>query len=167
MNERLELKSTLSVTDAGEITGTAWPFNAGPDAVGDLIQKGAFNFVSTELPILYQHNVADLIGTWTEAAETNDGLVVKGKMHLDQPRARTVLGMIKSGLVSGLSIGFKTKTSTQRGRNREISALDLYEVSIVKNPSHPRARITSAKSYDAANAVAAVIRRFAAASFLK
>jgi phage head maturation protease len=45
-----------------------------------------------------------------------------------------------------------------------ISALDLYEISVVRNPAHPRARITSAKSYDAANAVAAIIRRFAAAS---
>ena len=79
-------------------------------------------------------------------------------------RARTVLGMIKSGLVSGLSIGFKTKASTQQGRNRVISALDLYEISVVRNPAHPRARITSAKTYDVALAMAAIIRRFAAAS---
>lgn len=162
--DRLEIKATLAVTDAGEIVGNAWPFNAGPDSVGDLITKGAFNFVSSELPMLYGHSVSDLIGTWNETAETNDGLVVKGKLHMDQPRARTVLGMIKSGLVSGLSIGFKTKASTQRGRNRVISALDLYEISVVRNPAHPKARITSAKEYDAAHAVAAIIRRFAAAS---
>lgn len=160
--DRLEVKATLSVTDAGEIVGTAWPFNAGPDSVGDIVTKGAFNFVSEELPILFQHNPADLIGTWTEAAETADGLVVKGKLHIDQPRARTVLGMVKSGLVSGLSIGFKTKSSTQQGRNRVIAALDLYEISVVRNPAHPRARITSAKTYDAASAVADLIKRFTA-----
>ena len=160
--DRLEIKATLAVTDAGEISGVAWPWS--PDSVGDIVTKGAFSFVSAELPILFQHNPSDLLGSWSEFAETNDGLVVKGKLHTDQPRARTVLGMIKSGLVTGLSIGFKTKASTQRGRNRVISALDLYEISVVRNPAHPRARITNAKSYDAANAVAAILRRFAAAS---
>lgn len=161
--DRLEVKATLSASDDGEIVGTAWPFGE-PDTTGDLIVKGAFHFASNELPILFQHNPADLIGTWTEAAETADGLIVKGKVHMDQPRARTVLGMVKSGLVSGLSIGFKTKSSTQQGRNRVIAALDLFEISVVRNPAHPRARITSAKNYDTAEAVAAIIRRFTAAS---
>ncbi|TAI63449.1 HK97 family phage prohead protease [Bradyrhizobium sp. Leo170] len=160
--DKLEIKATLAVDEAGEIVGTAWPFNAGPDTVGDIITRGAFSFMSQELPILYQHNPADLIGTWAEAAETSDGLVVKGKLHTDQPRARTVLGMIKSGLVSGLSIGFKAKSWTNQGRNRVIAALDLYEISVVKNPAHPRARISSAKEYDRASAVASVIRDFTA-----
>ncbi|OKO88059.1 peptidase U35 [Bradyrhizobium sp. NAS80.1] len=159
--DRLEIKASLSVTDAGEIVGTAWPFGE-PDTTGDLIVKGAFNFVSNELPILFQHNPADLIGTWTDAAETADGLVVKGKLHTGHDRARTVLGMVKSGLVSGLSIGFKTKSSTQQGRNRVIAALDLYEISVVRNPAHPRARITGAKNYDAALAAADLIKRFTA-----
>lgn len=161
--DRLEIKATLSADDDGTIVGTAWPFGS-PDTTGDIITKGAFNFVSNELPVLFQHNPADLIGTWTDAAETTDGLVVKGKLHMDQPRARTVLGMVKSGLVSGLSIGFKTKSSTQQGRNRVIAALDLFEISVVRNPAHPRARITQAKSYDTAHAVAAIIRRFSAAA---
>jgi HK97 family phage prohead protease len=161
--DKLEIKATLSVTDAGEIVGNAWPFGE-PDSANDIITKGAFNFVSAELPILFGHSPDDLIGTWNEMAETPDGLITKGKLHMERTRARTVHGMIKSGLVSGLSIGFKTKASTKQGRNRVISALDLYEISVVRNPSHPRARIISAKSYDAANAVAAIIRRFAAAS---
>lgn len=160
--DKLEIKATLNVNDAGELTGIAWPFGSA-DSVGDIITKGAFNFVSAELPILFQHNPSDLIGTWAETAETADGLVVKGKMHLDQPRARTVLGMIKSGLVSGLSIGFKTKASTQQGRNRVISALDIYEISVVRNPAHPKARITSAKSASSALAIAEAINRATAA----
>ncbi len=158
----LEIKATLSVTDAGEIVGNAWPFGSA-DSVGDIVQKGAFNFVGTDLPMLFGHNPDDLIGTWTETAETADGLVVKGKMHLDQPRARTVLGMIKSGLVSGLSIGFKTRAATKRGNNRLISKLDLYEVSVVKNPAHPKARIISAKSESSALAIAEAINRATAA----
>jgi uncharacterized protein len=82
---------------------------------------------------------------------------------MERPRTRAVHGLIKGGLVSGLSIGFKTKASVKQGRNRVISALDLYEVSVVRNPSHPRARIISAKSQDTALAVADIIKRFTAA----
>lgn len=156
--DKLEIKATLSIDEAGTITGTAWPFGS-PDSVGDLIQKGAFNVAVTDLPMLFGHNPDDLIGTWDEAKETAEGFFVKGKMHLDQPRARAVRGLIQGGLVSGLSIGFKTKASTKQGRNRVISALDLFEVSLVRNPSHPKARVTSAKSQDSAAAIAEAITR--------
>ena len=160
--DKLEIKATLSVTDTGELIGNAWPFGS-PDSANDIITKGAFNFVSSELPMLFGHNPDDLIGTWTEAAETQDGLVTKGKLHMDQPRARAVHSMIKGGLVTGLSIGFKTKAATKQGRNRVISALDLYEISVVRNPAHPRARIISAKSESSALAIAEAINRATAA----
>ncbi|QDM32716.1 HK97 family phage prohead protease [Tardiphaga sp. vice352] len=160
--DKLELKASLSVTDDGQITGNAWPFGSA-DSVGDIITKGAFGIILADLPILYQHNPADLVGTWTEATETEEGLAVKGQLHLDHPRARSVRAMLKSGLVSGLSIGFRTKAATKQGRNRIISALDLAEISLVQNPSHPRARINSIKSQSAALAVAELINRAAAA----
>lgn len=160
--DKLEIKATLSVTDAGEIIGTAWPFNAGPDTLGDLITKGAFGTIPADLPMLFGHDPADLIGSWTETTETNEGLVTKGKLHMDQPRARAVLSMIKNKLITGLSIGYRTKNASRQGRNRVISALDLAEISVVRNPAHPKARITAAKSNDTAIAVAAAIERFTA-----
>ena len=160
--DRLEIKSTLSVDATGTLTGIAWPFGS-PDNVGDLIQKGAFNLAVENLPMLFNHDPSDLIGTWEDAKETPDGFVVKGKLHMENPRARAVHGLIKGGLVSGLSIGFKTKASTKQGRNRVISALDLFEVSLVRNPSHPRARVTSTKSENTALAIAEAINRATAA----
>lgn len=160
--DKLELKATLSVTDAGEIVGNAWPFGE-PDSVGDIITKGAINIPVSDLPVLFSHNPDDLIGTWIEAKSTDEGLIVKGQLHMDRPRARSVLAMVKGQLVSGLSLGFRTKASTKQGRNRVISALDVYEISLVKNPSHRGARITSAKSLDEASALAAAINRAAAA----
>lgn len=162
MMDHVEIKAALAVSDQGEITGNAWPFGSA-DSIGDIITKGAFGTILPDLPILYQHNPADLVGTWLEAKETEAGLEVKGQLHLDHPRARSVRAMLKSGLVSGLSIGFRTKASTKQGRNRIISALDLAEISLVRDPSHPRARISSAKSYDQAAALAAAINRAAAA----
>ena len=38
MTDRIEIKAALSVTDAGEITGVAWPFGSA-DRVGDVIEK--------------------------------------------------------------------------------------------------------------------------------
>ncbi len=160
--DKLELKASLAVDDAGMITGNAWPFGSA-DSANDIITKGAFNFAVTHMPMLFQHNPADLIGTWDEVKETSEALTVKGQLHMDQPRARAVHGMIKGGLVSGLSIGFKTKSSKRQGRNRVIDALDLFEVSVVRDPAHPRARITSAKSLDLAVAVAEAINRATAA----
>ena len=162
MIDHLEIKASLSVTDAGEIIGTAWPFNAGPDTMGDLITKGAFGSVSTDLPMLFGHDPSDLIGSWTETGETNDGLITKGRLHMDKPRARAVLSMIKSELITGLSIGFRTKAATTQGRNRVISQLDLAEISVVRNPAHPKARIIAAKSNDSAITLAAAIERFTA-----
>jgi HK97 family phage prohead protease len=162
MTERLEIKATLAVTEQGEIVGNAWPFGSA-DSVGDIITKGAFNVAVANMPMLFGHNPDDLIGTWDEITETADGLVTKGKLHMEQPRVRAVHGMIKGGLVSGLSIGFKTKAATKQGRNRVISALDLFEISVVRNPAHPRARITSAKSMNVAVAIAEAINRATAA----
>jgi HK97 family phage prohead protease len=162
--DKLEVKATLSVSDAGEIVGNAWPFGSA-DSVGDIITKGAFNIAVAHMPMLFGHNPDDLIGNWDEISETTDGLLTKGKLHMEQPRARAVHGMIRGGLVSGLSIGFKSKASTRQGRNRIISALDLFEISVVRNPAHPRARITSAKEFDSAPfiAVAEAINRATAA----
>lgn len=160
--DKLEIKSTLSVDDVGTLTGIAWPFGSA-DNVGDIITKGAFNLAVENLPMLFQHDPSDLVGTWDEANETPDGFVVKGKLHMENPRARAVHGLIKGGLVSGLSIGFKTKASSRQGSNRVISALDLYEISVVRNPSHPRARVTSTKSDTTALAIAEAINRATAA----
>jgi HK97 family phage prohead protease len=160
--DKIEIKAALSVDEAGAITGTAWPFGSA-DSVGDIITKGAFNVAVDDLPMLFGHNPDDLVGTWTEAKETPEGFVVKGKLHLENMRARSVRGLIQGGLVGGLSIGFRTKASTKQGRNRVISALDLFEVSLVRDPSHPRARVTSAKSFNSALAIAEAINRATAA----
>lgn len=160
--DRLEIKASLSVNDAGEIVGNAWPFGSA-DSANDIINKGAFNVAVANMPMLFNHSPSDLVGTWDEITETPNALVAKGKLHMDQPRARAVHGMIKGGLVTGLSIGFKTKASKQEGRNRIISALDLFEISVVRNPMHPRARIISAKSNELAALIAEAINRATAA----
>ena len=145
MGDRLEVKAALTVTDTGEITGLAWPFGSA-DRVGDVIEKGAFSSPAT-LPMLFAHDLAQVIGIWDEITETDTGLAVKGRLLVEEvERAREVRAMVKSGAISGLSIGFLTKDAKREGKGRRISALELHEISIVAIPCHPGAQITSLKS---------------------
>lgn len=145
MTDRFEIKAALSVSDAGEITGTAWPFGSA-DRLGDVIEKGAFSSPAT-LPMLFSHDQAQVIGVWDEITETDAGLSVKGRLLVDEvERAREVRAMVKAGAVSGLSIGFITKDAKRHAKGRTISALELHEISIVAIPAHPGAQITSLKS---------------------
>lgn len=162
--DRLEIKAALSVDEAGTLSGIAWPFNEGPDQLGDLITPGAFN-IAADMPMLFAHDPEDLVGIWTEVKETPEGLLVAGQLDVkERRRARAVRSLITSGQIGGLSIGYRTTAFTPRGaKGRVISALDLVEISVVKNPAHPRARITGAKSASSALAIAKAISRAASA----
>lgn len=142
----LEIKASFSVDDTGTIAGIAWPFGE-PDSVGDLIEPGAFR-PAAAMPILYEHDAGRVIGVWEEIAETDAGLTVKGRLFLDSvPLAREVHSLVKRSKATGLSIGFRaTESKTRPDGNRTIVALDLAEISIVRDPCHPAARILSVKS---------------------
>ena len=162
--DRLELKATIAVDDAGAITGTAWPFGS-PDRVGDVIEKGAFASARPPVPMLFGHDPNDPVGAWTDLVEDVDGFKVKGRLLVDDvARAREVHALVQAGAVSGLSIGFTArKAAPRRGGGRTISALDLVEVSLVSIPMHPGARVTGAKSAAAAIALAEALNRAASA----
>lgn len=147
MTDRIEIKAALSVTDAGEITGIAWPFGSA-DRVGDVIEKGAITSPEN-LPMLFAHDQAQVIGVWDQITETDEGLSVKGRLLVDDvERAREVRAMIRSKAVSGLSIGFVTKQQKRHAKGRIITAAHLHEISVVAVPCHPGAQITSIKSDD-------------------
>jgi len=143
--KRLELKAALNVSDAGEITGIAWPFGT-PDRVGDVIVKGAFAHAE-RLPMLFAHDQAQAIGVWDSITETDAGLEVRGRLLVEEvTRAREVRALVQEGAVTGLSIGFETKAATGRqGGGRTIKSLVLHEISIVSIPAHPGAQIQSIK----------------------
>ncbi|WP_411837033.1 phage major capsid protein [Paracoccus sp. ME4] len=145
MTDHIEVKAHLTATDAGEITGTAWPFGSA-DRVGDTILKGAFDQPAS-LPMLFAHDQAQVIGVWDQIAETETGLSVKGRLLVDDvERAREVRAMIRAGAVTGLSIGFVTTDATRTTKGRNIAKLALHEISVVAVPCHPGAQITSLKS---------------------
>ena len=160
----LELKASVSVDDAGTITGMAWPFGS-PDRMGDVIEPGAFKGAKGPLPMLAFHRPDDPVGVWAEITETAKGLTVKGRLLVDElSRAREVRALVQSGAVGGLSIGFMTKRAAARaGGGRTIKAVELVEVSLVSIPAHPGARVTGAKSAAEAIRIAEAINRASAA----
>ncbi len=145
--DRIELKATYTVDDAGLITGLASVFGT-PDLSGDIVIKGAFKGARAPLPMLASHDQADVVGVWEELAEGPDGLTVKGRLLVDQvQRAGEVRALIKAGAMTGLSIGYVARKSAPRkGGGRDLITVDLLEISIVAVPMHPGARITSAKT---------------------
>ncbi|HHW34343.1 MAG TPA: phage major capsid protein [Paracoccus solventivorans] len=146
MTQRLELKAQITAEATGEITGIAWPYGS-EDRVGDVIQKGAFASTAS-LPILWAHDQAEAIGVWDQITDTPDGLRVKGRLLVDDvAKAREVHALIRAGAVTGLSVGFVTKSSQPRGRRgRTITAAELHEISVVAVPCHPGAQITAIKA---------------------
>lgn len=162
--QRLEFKSSFTVSDAGEISGIAWPYDGTPDRMGDIVEKGAFMFPAT-LPLLFSHDPDDVVGVWDSIQETGAGLQVKGRLLInDVARAREVRALVQAKAITGLSIGYSVKQATGRkGGGRTIKSLELVEISLVAVPMHPRARITSAKSGSELLAIAEAINRAALA----
>jgi HK97 family phage prohead protease len=101
------------------------------DRGGDVIRKGAFaGELSKPVPLLWQHDVTCPIGEVEMLAEDDRGLRVIGRVADD---AGVVAG-------SGLSFGYRVR-EMREGTNRELTALELIEVSVVKFPMQPLARV--------------------------
>lgn len=147
MTEHAFFETKVAAGEDGAIEGIAWPFGT-PDRVGDVIVKGAFASAQVPLPMLFGHDANDPLGSWTAAAETDEGLVLKGRLLVAEvARAREVSALVKAGAVRGLSIGFITRKATTRpDGGRTITDLELVEASLVAVPMHAGARVTSAKA---------------------
>jgi HK97 family phage prohead protease len=112
--------------------GYAAVFDA-PDRGGDVVRKGAFR-VRGAVPLLWQHGGAP-VGAIERIEEDSRGLRVIGRVA-DPGLAEAVA----AGAVSGLSFGYRVQAA-KRGRHRELLAVELREVSLVKSPMQPLARV--------------------------
>ncbi|KQN72395.1 phage major capsid protein [Devosia sp. Leaf64] len=144
--DKLEIKAEVSIDDVGTITGIAWPFGSA-DSVGDVIEKGAFA-LPPALPIVMEHDQSQVVGVWENAAETDVGLEVKGRLFVEGiGPAKKARDDMRSKRITGLSIGFKGGAFEPLPTGgRKFSALTIIEISLCRRPVHPDARITSVKS---------------------
>lgn len=107
-----------------------------PDRGGDVIRKGAFSAAKAGLPVFWCHDATRRIGTVDSVAEDDRGLRVTG---IVDGRAVPV--------GQGLSFGYRVRAAGSRGPFRELTSLDLIEISLVAQPMQPLARVIATESH--------------------
>ena len=103
------------------------------DRGGDVVRAGAFGAPGA-VPLLWQHGGA-AVGVVERVGEDKRGLRVIGR--IDEPR---LARLVRSGAIDGLSFGYRVKAA-RHGRVRELTALELVEISLVAQPMQPLARV--------------------------
>lgn len=143
-----ELKS---LSDAGHIEGLLAGF--GLDSHGDVIDTKAFKRTLAErdgrpLPMLLHHDMKRPIGAWKQFKETGDGLYVTGELTMSTRDAQDARALAQTGALTGLSIGFRTKTARmdQRSGINHLLNIDLVEGSLVTVPSNPKTYVATIKT---------------------
>ena len=140
----------------GYFKGYGSVFNV-TDSYGDVITQGAFTRTLMEnkgkMPLLWQHDMYDVIGSVTSAEEDNYGLKVEGRINLNTTRGKDAYALIKAGDMNGLSIGFWINSCTEKPEEnkRYITDITLAELSIVTMPANGKAQISEVKSLDLIN----------------
>ena len=119
------------------------------DRGGDVVRRGAFADVTAPMPLLWQHDPARRIGTVRTIAEDATGLKIDAVIDAAGGTADEVATMLRSGALSGLSFGYRVRAATPGpmgagGRStRELTALDVVEISLVAQPMQPGARVSA------------------------
>lgn len=118
------------------LAGYAAIFDA-PDKGGDIVRKGAFaRAAKAGVPLLWQHDRNRRIGYVESLSEDARGLRVIARLDdEDTP--------VQAG--TGLSFGYRVRAMNKQDY-RELTDLDLIEVSVVTHPMQPLARVLAVEA---------------------
>ena len=128
------------------------------DYYGDIVIKGAFAKSLDEWkakgalpPMLWQHDAAEPIGTYSKMQEDDHGLMVEGRILLEAgPVEQRAYQHVKAGSVRGLSIGYSIAPGGLEYDKAQdaylLKQLNLWEVSPVTFPANDQAEIGTVKS---------------------
>jgi len=112
------------------------------DAGRDTIRKGAFARTLAEragpLPLYWQHRPDQRIGWIEQAGEDERGLRVVAS--IDNP-AGGAAAALRRGAVTGLSFGYRARQFSRSPAGRDLTDLDLFEISLVTHPMQHGARV--------------------------
>ena len=117
------------------------------DLNGDVVQAGAFadslaRTGAAGVRMLNQHDAHAPVGVWETLEEDTRGLFVRGRIEDWSPQARFAAALSRAGALDGLSIGYRAARARREGRLRVLSAVELWEVSLVTFPMLPGARFS-------------------------
>ena len=122
------------------------------DSANDVVAPGAFGKSlakrgADQVKMLFQHDPKEVVGVWLSIAEDARGLRVRGQLLPEIARAAELLTLMRAGALDGLSIGFRTvkgRTDPKTGL-RNLTQVDLWEISLVTFPMLPTARVAGVK----------------------
>jgi len=113
------------------------------DQGGDIVRKGAFRRSlarNPTIPLLWQHRSGAVIGHIETIREDRRGLRIIGEVSGGETAARAAR-FIRQRHIDGLSFGYRVHGASHSGGIRELTDIDLLEISVVAQPMQPRARI--------------------------
>jgi HK97 family phage prohead protease/HK97 family phage major capsid protein len=156
MNRAYSLLTVKAVDDdARSISGMAT--TPAPDRLNDVVEPTGAQF-SLPIPLLWQHDSAQPIGHVTHAKVSRSGIEIVAKMvRITEPgrlkdRLDEAWQSIKTGLVSGLSIGFKALEHEiiPTSKGIRFTKWRFLELSCVTIPANAECSIETVKSIDTA-----------------
>jgi len=121
-----------------------------PDSGGDIVRAGAFRravAAAPRLPLLWQHAVGEPIGFVERIAEDARGLRVVARIAAASSRGGDAAALLRMGALDGLSFGYRVRASRPGRGVRELTDLDLIEVSLVTFPMQPAARVLAFQDF--------------------
>jgi len=108
----------------------------------DVIHKGAFARTlaarTTPLPLFWQHRPDLRIGWVEQISEDSRGLRVVAQ--IDNPEGGAAAAL-RRGDVTGLSFGYRVRAYHPDGIGRQLTEIDLFEVSLVTHPMQHGSRV--------------------------
>lgn len=151
----LQIKSVTDTDDDRIITGIAT--TPSTDRDDDILEPLGAKF-TLPIPLLSHHNHSQPIGEVIQAEVTAGGILITAKIaKIDEEgklkeRIDEAWQSIKSGLIKGLSVGFKIKEYSyiENSWGLHIKEWEWWELSIVTIPANPDAMITGIKQIKAA-----------------
>lgn len=118
----------------------------------DVIMSGSFanSLIKTpNVPILWQHQMAEPIGYSFQLREDAKGLFVSARLPKDDTLvAGRVMPQMKIGSITEMSIGFFVENCEYQDEIRVIKEIELFEISLVTKAMNPKALISSFKSLE-------------------
>lgn len=113
------------------------------DRGGDVVRAGAFTRRLgrrlEQVPLLWQHEPSRPIGRIEYLKEDRRGLRVIGRLS-DGAAGREAAALLREGALKGLSFGYRVRAASGE-RPRELTDLELVEISLVTMPMQPLARV--------------------------
>jgi len=148
-----------SLDGEGAFEGYASTFG-NRDLGGDIVEPGAFSKSLKErgakgVKMLLDHDPRQRIGAWQDIREDSTGLFVKGQLFMEKQIGRETHVDLKGGALDKMSIGYRTRQSSDDGRRRArlLKDVDLLEISLVTFAMNESASVTAVKAAESVKTI--------------